>query len=316
MRNKLIIFYSWQSDVEFNNRAIRESLRLSITDLERLESFPFLEIKDSTSNLVGATHIPDSILADISKSDIFICDLAIIGQSNNQNRKIPNPNVLIELGYAISKLGWSRIVVLFNEQLGDLKDVPFDIEKRSVLLYKVKDENDNNGKGQLKSKLKDWLQKIVTENPDRPTILSALFDVKKREHDIKILRQILLLFKTSEMDYLFSNGHARISHDILNNRKKFGEMLNSTKFFVYDEEARRLILNVEANWKIIDQMISQNFKKKGYEFEHMILSNKQRGDVTPHYVKPKELIAALRVSFTELLTHIRNNYLEIKIGGR
>jgi len=313
---KLTIFYSWQSDIEFNNKAIRESLRSSVNDLEKLENFPFIEIKDSTSNLVGATRIPDSILADISKSDIFVCDLSIVGHSHDQKRKIPNPNVLIELGFAISKLGWSRIVVLFNGEFGDLKDVPFDIEKRSVLLYKVKDQNDSNGKGQLRGKLKDWLQKIIAENPDRPTILSTLHDEEKRTHDIKILKRILRLFKVPEMDYLFNNGYARIGLDIMRSRKDFSEMLNSTKFFVYDQEAKRLILNLESNWKSIDQMISENFKKKSYEFEHKILSKKPLGDVTPHYVKPKELIAALRASFTALLTHIRNTYLEIKIGGR
>lgn len=311
---KLTIFYSWQSDIEFNNKAIRESLRSSANDLERLDGFPFLEIKDSTSNLIGATRIPDSILADISASDIFICDLSIVGQSHDQKRKIPNPNVLIELGFAISKLGWSRIVVLFNGEFGDITDVPFDIEKRSVLLYKIKDQNDGNGKGQLKGKLKDWLQKIVTENPDKPTALSMLHDEKKRAHDIKILKKILRLFKIAEMDNLFDNGYARIGVDILKSRKDFSDMLNSTKFYVYDQEAKRLILDFELCWKNIDQMVKETFKKKSYQFEHKILSTKPLRNVTPHYVRPKELIAALRTSFSALLMHIRNTYLEINIG--
>jgi hypothetical protein len=166
---RIKIFYSWQSDIPFNNQAIRDSLKLAIIDLEKEENIPSIVVVDSTSNFVGATHIPDSILLEIADSDIFICDLAIIGKSDISSRNIPNLNVSIELGYAVAKLSWNRMVVIFNEELGTVPiDIPFDIAKRSVLLVKIKDKNDTEGKGNLKAKLREWLKRIILENPGRP----------------------------------------------------------------------------------------------------------------------------------------------------
>ena len=54
---------------------------------------------------------------------------------------MPNPNVLIELGYAIKTLGWSKIICLFNSQTGKIEDLPFDINHNRVTAYTSNLEN-------------------------------------------------------------------------------------------------------------------------------------------------------------------------------
>lgn len=40
--------------------------------------------------------------------------------------KTPNPNVMIELGYAIKSLGWDRIILLYDKDFGEIEEIPFE----------------------------------------------------------------------------------------------------------------------------------------------------------------------------------------------
>jgi len=72
------------------------------------------KLDEATRNVPGSPNIPMTIFDKIIKSDIFICDLTTINtNATDIQRKTPNPNVLIELGFAISQLGWHRIIMLF-----------------------------------------------------------------------------------------------------------------------------------------------------------------------------------------------------------
>lgn len=44
-----------------------------------------------------------------------------------------NPNVLIELGYASSKLGWDRILCIHNLMYGKIEDLPLILGIESLL---------------------------------------------------------------------------------------------------------------------------------------------------------------------------------------
>lgn len=47
-------------------------------------------------------------------------------------RATPNPNVLVELGYAAHSLGWDRIIVVVNTAHGAIEELPFDFRARIV----------------------------------------------------------------------------------------------------------------------------------------------------------------------------------------
>jgi hypothetical protein len=84
----------------------------------------------------GAPDIADTIFAKIDKCDMFVSDVSII--NGDGTRKTPNPNVLLEVGYAAKRLGWKRITNICNENYGETKELPFDLRKRRVVRYSLK----------------------------------------------------------------------------------------------------------------------------------------------------------------------------------
>ena len=52
----------------------------------------------------------------------------------------PNPNVLIELGYALKTLGWDRILPVCNDYYGPNNQLPFDIPERRVISYTLSED--------------------------------------------------------------------------------------------------------------------------------------------------------------------------------
>lgn len=63
-----------------------------------------------------------------------MADVSLIN-ADKDGRPTPNPNVLIELGYAISFCGWDRILLVCNEEFGPIGELPFDIPERRVIAY-------------------------------------------------------------------------------------------------------------------------------------------------------------------------------------
>lgn len=89
---------------------------------------------ESTYREVGTPDIGETIISKISKSDIFICDISIINKTS-KFRKSPNPNVMFELGYAASSLGWDNIICIYDTTVCKIDKLPFDINHRRILPY-------------------------------------------------------------------------------------------------------------------------------------------------------------------------------------
>lgn len=113
------------------------------------------DIDRDTQGLAGAPDIGDSIYDKIDSADIFIADVTIINQ-DYAGRKTPNPNVLIELGYAIKALGWDRIILLYNKDFGEIEELPFDINHRRITSFAL------DG-GEDKAKMRDYVLSCITE---------------------------------------------------------------------------------------------------------------------------------------------------------
>jgi hypothetical protein len=141
---KCNIFYSWQSDLpNRDNRTFLENCIINAIKSNETEISAGLSIAydRDTKGTTGAPDITEVIFDKISRSDIFICDISIIN-SDYKGRKSPNPNVLLELGYAAKAIGWERIICMYNLKYGALKDVPFDLEHRRIFSYNSDTENE------------------------------------------------------------------------------------------------------------------------------------------------------------------------------
>lgn len=130
------IFYSWQSDIKASRNFISDCLKRLPPKLVDLAT---IEISRDTEGIAGAPNIGDTIYEKIDRADIFVADVTIIN-SGTAGRKTPNPNVLIELGYAIKALGWNRIILLYNMDFGNVEELPFDINHQRMTGYSLEEE--------------------------------------------------------------------------------------------------------------------------------------------------------------------------------
>lgn len=158
-----IIFYSWQSDLPnstnrgFIQRALEQAAK-EIRGDDKIAVEPVIE--RDTAGVPGSPDIAATILEKIDQCDIFACDVSIINQGAT-TRLTPNPNVLIELGYALKRLGWSRILMIQNTEFGNVEDLPFDLRMKRVIPYIAREEDEN--RAEERKKLKSTLVKALKE---------------------------------------------------------------------------------------------------------------------------------------------------------
>jgi len=153
------LFYSWQSDsdAKLNRNFIHNALE-EVSKNCRKDGLFDLYIDQATREEPGSPNITVSIFSKIDESNLFIADISIINP-NSEERKTPNPNVLIELGYAIKKLGFKNIILIFNKYYGNPNDLPFDIRQNRILSYHF----DGNNKAEVANSLiKDLTIAIMT----------------------------------------------------------------------------------------------------------------------------------------------------------
>ena len=159
------IFYSWQSDLPNNtNRSfIQNAIQDAIEELNE-ENHWELFIDQDTRGECGSPDIANTILKKIDNSDIFIADVTAI--SNKEQKLIPNPNVLFELGYSFKSVGDGKVIMVCNIAYGDVENLPFDLGLKRQLIYNCKQDEQEKSKirKELKDQLKRKSQEIVKNN--------------------------------------------------------------------------------------------------------------------------------------------------------
>jgi hypothetical protein len=140
---KRIVFYSWQSDLpnSTNRGFIQQALENAVKAIANDNSVKVEPVIDrDTQGVAGSPDIASTIFAKIMASDVFVADVSIIA-SIKPGKGTPNPNVLIELGYALRGLGHERVILVFNRSFGKIEDLPFDLRMRRVMVYEMPLEN-------------------------------------------------------------------------------------------------------------------------------------------------------------------------------
>jgi hypothetical protein len=143
---KTTIFFSWQSDQDSRTgrNLIERALERAISKISRdidmfepdREGRPLMLDRD-TRNVAGSPPIVETIFKKIDSAAVFIPDLTFVG-TRRDRRPTPNPNVLIEYGWALKTLGHSRIVGVMNTAYGEPsgENMPFDLRhQRNPITY-------------------------------------------------------------------------------------------------------------------------------------------------------------------------------------
>lgn len=140
------VFWSWQSDLpaditkDFIKSALRHALTKVASELQ-LESADRIELDHDTKGEAGLVEIVSTIFGKIDECEVFVADITPVAamSPSGGEKKIPNPNVMIELGYALRELGHKRVITVANLTFGGRpEELPFDLRhRRGAITYSL-----------------------------------------------------------------------------------------------------------------------------------------------------------------------------------
>ena len=162
--SQITIFYSWQSDL--SGSETRNIIQDAIKDaVKLLRDTVGIEADRDTKGEYGSPDIAQTIFSKIDDCDIFIADVSAVCQyettdkdGNKKVKYMPNPNVMLELGYATHVVGWENVICVLNADYGAPEDMPFDIASRRLTPFSTKD---GKSKGEIKRYIKGVIQDTV-----------------------------------------------------------------------------------------------------------------------------------------------------------
>lgn len=136
---EITIFYSWQDTLPGNvtRNFIEEALHEAVKGISADETIKIKpRIDKDTDGVPGMVDIFNTILNKLREAEIVVCDISIINKG--APKTTPNPNVLIELGYALRGFGETHvnnIITVVNTAFGTTKELPFDIMGHRHITY-------------------------------------------------------------------------------------------------------------------------------------------------------------------------------------
>jgi hypothetical protein len=172
------VFFSWQLDRlaltgrNLIERALRDALQQLKSDAEIEEAKRDAVLDSDTQGVPGSPPIVETIFKKIDAAAVFVPDLTFVSVRPG-GRPAPNPNVLIEYGWALKSRTHSRIVAVMNTAHGEptRESLPFDLgHMRRPITYHCADDADDatrqRARKDLAAKLKNALKAVLALEGD------------------------------------------------------------------------------------------------------------------------------------------------------
>jgi hypothetical protein len=186
----LIVFYSWQSDTAPNaNRSfIRIALEAATKRIGRIDAVEDSPRIDSgMEGVAGSPEVATVMFEKIRDSGVVVGDVTLVGtilRHDGSSKRTPNPNVLLELGYAAATLGWGRVIGVMNEHFASAIDQPFDLRNRRFpILYSLNPAHPSERDAtlsRLTTDLEGALRAVVTSDYRAAETVAARLDTSCR----------------------------------------------------------------------------------------------------------------------------------------
>lgn len=167
------VFWSWQSDLEGKcnqhliKGAIEDALKIIVVELE-LEESDRPDIDHDTKGAAGAVDIAKTILEKIETAAAFIADVTPIAKTA-KGKHLPNPNVMIELGFALKAPGEQQVITVLNKAFGAKPDdLPFDLRNRRCMTYSCPDDAKPAERKKIRKGLAKDLASALLDNLPKP----------------------------------------------------------------------------------------------------------------------------------------------------
>lgn len=313
------LFYAWQSDspTATNRDAIRAALRASRKVLEPRTRIA-ITLDEATRDEAGSPNIPQTILDKIRVSDAFVCDITTINKSAPKGlRRMPNPNVVFELGYAVAHLGWGRIILLFNEEHGTFPDdLPFDFDRHRASRYRLStsDKKNSPAHNKLAGLLVEAVGMIIKLRPPRPTTRSSE-DELRRQRDVANIKWLLEQVSIIALDEMINELPKFQISKIFYFWESFDSVYRSSLFHIHDEKLRKIIDAVHRSWDGCvshgdDYKATSNAEKYVFETPYDAASRARLARSWKQIDSSRRL---LRKSLDSLLSILRKHYLDVDI---
>jgi hypothetical protein len=189
------IFYSWQTDSPetVNRRFIRDALDAAVLEIaeHEIQVADIPRVVSGMENVAGSPEVASMMFLQIENAGIFVGDTTLVGEICDADgevaKRVPNPNVSLEMGYAAGVLGWSRIICVMNEYQFTRYDQPFDTRNRRFPIdYCLSPEMEAIPATRMKvfNDLKKWLRKAIL-TVDKSEL--ARIDVAIKSLDVRCL---------------------------------------------------------------------------------------------------------------------------------
>jgi Predicted nucleotide-binding protein containing TIR -like domain len=310
------VFFSWQSDAsgKVHTSGVRAALRAAATEVDDLFGVQTV-LDEATRNVGGAVNIPATLADKIRKSDVFVADVTTVHSSENGTRKSPNPNVVFELGLAVAHLGWSRIILLLNDNVSEISDLPFDFDRHRATPFTITSKGDRSGRRALAATLEKALGAIISENAKRPRELEGLDPAQtKHTRDVENLRWIMSQVSMSAID----NHLERLPDSMMMAGPMmyddFDEVFKSSSFHLYDNKLSDLLKRVRADWGVT---VSYGRHYRDASNPRLQIFGGPHGSFPAGAEKDRRSIIAARDrlarSWPRLTGYIRDAYLEVDL---
>ncbi len=146
------IFFSWQSDTQtltgrnLVERALQRAIATVAADADIDPADRELAVDRDSAGVPGSPPLVETIFGKVDRAAAFLSDLTYVAERID-GRRMPNPNVLLEHGWALRSLSWRRVFSVMNVARGHPDDhpLPFDLQhfKRPVF-YDCPDDADED----------------------------------------------------------------------------------------------------------------------------------------------------------------------------
>jgi hypothetical protein len=161
---KFVVFYAWQSDrlQRFNRHLIRFALNLAAKNISNDPTVGIqVRIDADTENVLGHIPVTDTILKKIGGCDAFVPDLTFVA-ATGAGKLTPNPNVMLEYGYALRAKTYSVMVPVMNTAYGPPEQLPFDMAHlRYPLQYDLPVTATNGDRRTVRNALAGEIERIL-----------------------------------------------------------------------------------------------------------------------------------------------------------
>lgn len=191
------VFYSWQTDSpqKVNRNFIEDSLKKALkklkaeADLVNSMRDQDLALDKDTKDLPGMPAIVEAIFAKIDQCAVFVPDLTFVAETP-EGRTVPNPNVLIEYGWALKSVGHARIVAVMNTAFGapSWESLPFNMRhRRWPLTYTLAEGAETAQRADAREKLAgdlaEHIRAVLESSPANPNDPVPIFEATKSTYD-------------------------------------------------------------------------------------------------------------------------------------